>query len=98
MADKQDVIFSRFGQSYNFTIKALGVLACGSHLGCLACKYITGEVANQSGHGKERQIRIMVEMEEDEQVVCCIKESTKQRSVSRIMMKEEQAKEESQQR
>ena len=63
IAEKQDVICSRIGQSFNFTIQSRYVLKCGPHLGCLGCKYIAGEVASQSGHSRECKIRIMVEME-----------------------------------
>ena len=50
IAMKQNVLFSRIGQSYIFTIKARGVLKCGPHFCCPGCKYITGEVATQPGH------------------------------------------------
>ena len=63
IAKTQDVIFRRIGHSYNFTIRSRCVLKCGPHFGCFGCKYITGEVASQSGHGKECKIRITVEME-----------------------------------
>ena len=66
IATNQDVIFSMLGRSYSFTIKARDVLKYGPHLGCPICKYITGEVATQYGHMKEGKIRILVEMEKDE--------------------------------
>ena len=46
---KRDVVFSRFGQSSNFTIKARHVLKYGPHPGSSGWKYISGEVATQSG-------------------------------------------------
>ena len=49
IAKKQDVIVSRIGQWYNFTMKARDVLKYGPYFGCPGCKYITGEVATQSG-------------------------------------------------
>ena len=63
IAKTQDVICFRIGQSYKFTNQSRHVLKCGPHFGCLGCKYITGEVASQPGHGKECKIRIVVEME-----------------------------------
>ena len=65
-AKKQDVRFSRIGQSCNFTIKARHLLKYGPRLGCLRCKYITGGVATQPGHSKECKVRIMVEMKKGE--------------------------------
>ena len=59
-------MFSSIGHSCNLTIKARDVLKCGPHLDCPGCKYIIGEVATRSGHSKECEIRIMVEMEKDE--------------------------------
>ena len=38
---------------------------CG-HPGCLGCRHTTGEVATPSGHSKECKVRIMVEVEKDE--------------------------------
>ena len=64
VARKQFVIFSRIGQSYNFTIIARDLLKYGPHLGSLECKYINGEVA--TGHSKECKIMVMVEMDKDE--------------------------------
>ena len=49
VAKKREVVFSRFGQSSNFTIKARHVLKYGRHPGSSGWKYITGEVATQSG-------------------------------------------------
>ena len=46
---KREVIFSRLGQLSNFTIKARHVLKYGPHPGSSGWKYITGEVATQSG-------------------------------------------------
>ena len=63
IAETQDVIFRRIGQSYKFTNQSRYVLKYGPQFGCLGCKYITGEVASHPGHGKECKIRIMVETE-----------------------------------
>ena len=49
VAKKREVVFSTFGQSSNFTIKARHVLKYGPHPGSSGWKYITGEVATQSG-------------------------------------------------
>ena len=50
---KQEIIFSRIGQSCNFTVKTRDVLEYRPHLGCQGCQYIGGEVATQSDHSKE---------------------------------------------
>ena len=90
---------SRIGQTYNFTIRSRCVLKYGPHFGCLGCKYIAGEVASQSGHGKECKIRITVEMENKHRArewYVAKRNRRKERSASRIMMKKGQAKEERQ--
>ena len=101
VATNQDVIFSMLGRSYSFTIKARDVLKYGPHLGCTGCKYITGEVATQYGHMKEGKIRILVEMERDENKrrvrMWYVAKSIDEGEVSsKMMMKERQAKEERQ--
>ena len=48
------VIFSRIGQSYNFTIKARFVLKYGPHLDYLGCKFVNGDAVTLSGHSNER--------------------------------------------
>ena len=48
VAKKQDVMISRMGQSYTFTIEARCVLEYGPHSGCPGCKYIILEVARPS--------------------------------------------------
>ena len=65
IAKKQNVIFSRVGQSYSFTIKARDVLKYDPHPGCPGCKFVMGEVTTQTGHSKECKARIMAEMEKD---------------------------------
>ena len=57
VAKTQDVKFTRIGRSYNFTMKARDVLKYGPRPVCPGCKYVTGEVATQSGHSKECKIQ-----------------------------------------
>ena len=65
-ANNPEFIFSRIGQSYNFTIKARDVLTYVSQPGCPGCMYMTGEVATQPSHNEDCNIRIMVESEKNE--------------------------------
>ena len=65
---KQDVMFSRIGQSYNFNIKPRDVLKYGPYFCCSGYKDTTDKVATQSGHNRECIIRIMVEMEKDDNI------------------------------
>ena len=67
-ARKQNAMFSSIGQSYNFTITRCN---CSTvHSVVVGCKYITGEAAAQCGHIKDCKIRIMEEMEQDENKHC----------------------------
>ena len=96
VSKKQDVNFRRTGQSYNVTIEARDALECGPHLGCLECKYITGEVATQSSHSRECKIRIMVEMEKNENKCRLRKNVAKGTMVMENQAKEARQKSESQ--
>ena len=99
-AMKQDVIFSRIGQSYTFTIKSRDVPKYGPHLRCQGCKYFAAEFATQfclqqrvqdQDHGRDGEMtRTSIAFASG----VLQKESMKGRSVSMIMMQEEHAKEE----
>ena len=65
ISKQQEVIHSRIGLSYSFTIKARDVAKYGAYPGCPGCKFILGEVATQCGHNKECKSRMMAAMEAD---------------------------------
>ena len=65
IAKQQEIIYSRFGHSYNFTIKARDVIKYGATEGCPGCRFVIGELSAQCGHSKECKARMMKAMEAD---------------------------------
>ena len=90
---KQDAMFSRIGQSYNFNIKPRDVLKYGPYFCCSGYKDTTDKVATQSGHNRECIVRIMVEITN---IAFASDIWTKRKSSSKTMMKERQARKERQ--
>ena len=62
---RQEIIHSRVGLSYSFTIKARDVAKYGATAGCPGCRFVTGELLAQCGHSKECKARMMTAMEAD---------------------------------